>query len=35
MAYDQSPDMADFSEAGGQEAIRICLDNLRAMIARV
>ena len=34
MAWDRSPDMADFTEAGAQRAIRICLDNLRAMMSR-
>ena len=33
MAWDRSPDMADFTEAGGQQAVRLCLDNLRAMMA--
>lgn len=35
MAYDQSPDMADFTEEGGQRAVRICLDNLHAMMGRI
>jgi hypothetical protein len=26
--------MADFTEAGGQQAVRICLDNLRTMMGR-
>lgn len=34
MAWDRSPDMADYTEAGAQEAIRICLENLRAMMER-
>jgi sugar phosphate isomerase/epimerase len=34
MAWDRSPDMADFTEAGGQQAVRLCLDNLRAMMGR-
>jgi len=34
MAWDRSPDMADFTEAGAQQAIRICLGNLRAMMDR-
>ena len=32
MAWDRSPDMADYTEVGAQEAIRICLENLRAMM---
>jgi sugar phosphate isomerase/epimerase len=34
MAWDRGPDMADFTEAGARQAIRICLDNLRAMMDR-
>jgi len=34
MAWDRSPDMADFTEAGAQQAVRICLHNLRAMMNR-
>jgi sugar phosphate isomerase/epimerase len=33
MDWDRSPDMADFSEAGAHQAVRICLRNLRAMMA--
>jgi sugar phosphate isomerase/epimerase len=32
MAWDRDPDGADFTEAGGQQAIRMCLANLRAMM---
>jgi sugar phosphate isomerase/epimerase len=32
MAWDRSPDMADYTEAGAQEAIRICLKHLRDMM---
>ena len=34
MAWDHGPHMADFTEAGAQQAIRICLDNLRTMMDR-
>jgi sugar phosphate isomerase/epimerase len=34
MAWDHGPDMADFTEAGAQKALRTCLGNLRAMMNR-